>query len=270
MTDYTSLLKRFPAISLPNENAPQPRDKNMVYLAQPCGKRAFAWFTYNKTKNVCFFLDIKDKTPVNIDPVHACFSSSLSLGTVLHGTVTNLQGVRTFVADNIFFLQGKEVEANYRTKLEIMAELFKTGIDNRSYMPSQAMFSLPVYSFNLITFDTIYKLYCVKGVHLETSKTVNYPDRTTVLTVKPTGTCDSYELFGNDETSVGLACVDTYKRSVLLNDIFGRLSENHNLDSIEESDDESEVEKEKENIKGVKMHCRWHPLHKQWVPLSVV
>ena len=204
---------------------------------------------------------------MNIYPVHACFSSSLALGTVLHGTITTLQGVRTFVADNIFYLRGKPVEEPYKTKFEIMTELFKTDIDNRSYLPSQAMFSLPVHSYNLTSFDTIYKLYCVKGVNLETSKIVNYPDRTTVLTVKPTGTCDTYELFGNDDASVGLACVDTYKRSVLLNDIFGRLPVNHHLDSIEESDDEDCAAESK---KAVKMNCRWHPLHKQWVPLSVV
>ena len=275
MTDYTPLLKRFPVVTLPKEvvSSRDVREPNSVYIAQPCGKRAFAWFTYHKNKNVCFLLDIKDRVAVNIYPVHAAFASSLALGTVLHGTITHHQGTRCFVADNIFHLRGTPFDECYESKLETLKTLMATDIDNRMYLPTQVMFSLPVYSYNPTSFDTIYKLYCVKCVQLNGPKIVNYQDRTAVWSVQPCDTCDTYELFNDAGVSQGLACVDTYKRSVFLNDLFRSIPENHNLDKIEESDDENGcVTTSLPLLPGasIKMFCRWHPMHKQWVPLSLV
>jgi hypothetical protein len=269
MTDFTPLLKRFPKIVFPKETnaVKEVTESNSIYLAQPCGKRAFAWFTYHKTKNVCFLLDIKEKNPVNIYPVHAAFSSALALGTVLHGTIIHYQGTRCFIVDNIFFHKGKEVEEPYGCKWETMQEMLKTDIDNRMYLNSQLLFSLPVHAYQTTSFDTIYKLYCVKCVHLSGSKITNFQDRTAVWTVRATEKCDSYELFNDQGVSQGLACIDTYNRSVKLNDIFRKIPENHNLDAIEESDDEAPIVF---LDKSIKMFCRWHPLHRQWVPLSIL
>ena len=271
MTDYNALLKRFPEVQLPKETTSprEVRDNGSVYVAQPCGKRAYAWFTYHKTKNVCFLLDIKERTPVNIYPVHAAFSSPLALGTILHGTITHFQGTRCFVADNIFYWKGEPCGDDlYEAKLERMKAMFQTDIDSRIYLPTQVMFSLPVYSYHPTSFDTIYKLYCVKCIQLRGPKIVNSQDRTAVWTVKPRETCDTYELFNDVNVSQGLACVDTYKRSVYLNSLFRNVQENANLDAIEESDDEDEAPAFRET--EIKMFCRWHPLHKQWVPLSRV
>jgi hypothetical protein len=269
MTDYTPLLKRFPKVALPKEtNAiKEVYEPNSIYLAQPCGKRAFAWFTYHKTKNVCFLLDIKEKVPVNIYPVHAAFASALALGTVLHGTILHYQGTRCFIADNLFYLKGQPFDDTFDAKLTALTTLLKTDIDNRQYLPTQVLFSLPVYSYHPTSFDTIYKLYCVKCVHLTGSKVTNFQDRTAVWTVRATDKCDSYELFNDLGVSQGLACIDTFERSVKLNDLFRKIPENHNLDAVEESDDESPMVY---LDKACKMFCRWHPTHKQWVPLSVL
>lgn len=268
MTDYTPLLKRFPAVTLPKEtpSIKEVNEPSSVYLAQPCGKRAFVWFTYFKTKNVCFFLDIKDKVPVNIYPVHSAFSSVLALGTVLHGTVIHYQGTRCFIVDNIFWYKGKVFDQKFESKLSTIQDMLKSEIDNRVYLQTQVLFSLPVYSFLPTCFDTIYKIYCVKCVHLTENKVTNFQDRTAVWIVRPLAKCDGYELFNDHGVSQGLACVDTYERSVKLNDLFRTIPENHNLDASEESDDEApSVFTER----FYKMMCRWHPMHKQWVPLSV-
>ena len=269
MTDYTPLLKRFPQVVLPKETSAikEVNEANSIYLAQPAGKRAFVWFTYFKTKNVCFLLDIKERTPVNIYPVHAAFSSALSLGTVLHGTIIHYQGTRCFIVDNLFHYKGDPVEQNFQNKWSTLQTLLQTEIDSKIYLPTQVMFSLPVYSYTPTCFDTIYKMYCVKCVHLTGSKVTNFQDRTAVWTVRAHEKCDTYELCNDHGVSQGLACVDTYDRSVRLNDLFRVIPENHNLDALEESDDE---EPSIYMEKTCKMFCRWHPIHKQWVPLSVV
>jgi hypothetical protein len=269
MTDYTPLLRRFPKVVLPKETTTVKEvcEPNSVYLAQPCGKRAFAWFTYYKTKNVCFLLDVKDRTPINIYPVHAAFSSALSLGTVLHGTILHYQGTRCFIVDNLFFHKGRQIEENYETKLKLLTEMLQTDIDNNTYLPTQLMFSLPVYSYHPTSFDTIYKLYCVKCVHLTGNKVTNFQDRTAVWTVRPLEKCDTYELFNDQGGSQGLACVESYERSVKLNDLFRKIPENHNLDALEESDDEAPMV---HFDRAYKMFCRWHPVHKLWTPLNLV
>ena len=213
-------------------------------------------------------MDVKDKVPDNNYPVHAALTSALSLGTILHGTIIHYQGTRCFIADNLFWLKGRSVEElDYQAKFTAMHELLKTDVDARMYLATQVLFSLPVYSYHPTSFDTIYKLYCVKCVQLNGPKVTNYQDRTAVWTVKPSEKCDTYELFNDQGVGQGLACVDSYDRSVKLNDLFRKIPENHRIDAIEESDDEAP------SIfmdRALKMVCRWHPMHKQWVPLSVV
>ena len=264
--NYASELKRFPPVELPMEQMSNKdiRDQDVVYLAQPCGKRAFAWFTYFRGKNVCFFVEIKDRKPANIYPVHAAFASSLALGTVLHGTITHHESKRCFVMDNIFHHEGVPVTADYAAKLKLMLAL---PLDNCVQLPTQAMFMLPVYSYHPTPFDTIYKLYCVKCVQLHGPRVVNCPDKTAVFQVKATPTCDMYELH-NPEGFHSMACVDTYARSVKMNGLFRRVKENEDLDAVEESDDESDPNTVFLH-RVLPMLCRWHPLHKKWTPISV-
>jgi hypothetical protein len=270
MTNYMSELKRFPHVDLPNEQMSnkEVRDPDVVYLAQPCGKRAYAWFTYYRAKNVCFFIEIKDKKPINIYPVHASFSSALSLGTVLHGTITHHESKRCFVMDNVFHHRGCPVVENYAQKLALMQDLLATSIDGVAHLPSQAVFMLPVYSYRPIPFDTIYKLYCVKCVQLHGSKVVNCPDKTAVFLVNATPAGDVYELRGPDGF-FALACVDTYARSVMLNGLFRRIKENAYLDAVEESDDEDDPNTVFLD-RVYPMLCRWHPVHNKWTPISLV
>ena len=265
--NYTAELKRFPHVDLPVEQMSnkEVRDQAVVYLAQPCGKRAFAWFTYFRGKNVCFFVEIKDRKPANIYPVHAAFASSLALGTVLHGTITHHESRRCFVMDNIFHHEGNPVTVDFAAKLALMRGL---AVDNCAHIPSQALFMLPVYSYTPSPMDTIYKLYCVKCVQLHGPKVINCPDKTAVFQVKPTPTCDIYELH-TPEGFHSLACVDTYARSVMMNNLFRRVKENHDLDAVEESDDEDDPNTVYMD-RSFQMLCRWHTLHKKWTPISLV
>ena len=268
--NYASELKRFPLVELPAEQTAnkEVRDASMVYLAQPCGKKAYAWFTYYRSKNVCFFVEIKEKKPAAIYPVHAAFSSNLALGTVLHGTITHHESKRCFVMDNIFHLQGQPVLHDFAGKLKIMHTLLKDSLGSTPCLPSQALFALPVYSYCQIPLDTMYKVYCVKCVQLHGPKVVNIPDKTAVFEVSPTPTCDMYELKAADG-SVHVACVDSYARSVMLNHLFRRVHENQYLDAVEESDDE-DCPNAVFLDRSYPMLCRWHPLHKKWTPISLV
>lgn len=90
---------------------------------------------------------------------------------------------------------------------------------------------------------------------------------------------DVYNLFVCDErkllTFYDVAYIPNYKSSVYMNSIFRNIKENHNLDFIEESDDESDFEDIREDkyvdLKlEIAMECVYHTKFKRWVPIQVV
>lgn len=268
--NYTSELKRFPAVQLHHEVAVPAavalKEPNCVHMAQPCGKRAFAWFTFHKSKNVCFLVGIKNKLPISIQPVHAAFATTLSLGTVVHGTVVQRGHVRCFFMDNIYFLCGRTVEGSFAHKLTAMQTLLQTSLGTEVYLPSQLMFYVCPHSYTPTAFQLPYKLFTIKCVPLSGTKTVNYADECKVFTVRATEVCDTYELVDDVGNVVGIAGVNTYECSQALQALF-RQGGRTTLDSIEESDDEGDVTTPTTTTSGVKIMCRWHPALKHWTPV---
>jgi hypothetical protein len=234
MTDYRNELRRFPKLSLPVEvKVKEPRDGG-VYTALPQGKRVFIWFTYCKSKNICFIVD-----GTMICPVHAAFPSRLALGTVLTGILAQ----RVFTADALMYGDS--------TLDEVVASL-----ECPQYLPTQMKFQKAKQAL-VPYFDAPYKIQCVKCVHGAT--VVVYDEKYAVFQVTPLPTSDTYDLGG------GLALIDTYDRSVQLNSLFRSISENRDLDMGEESDDD-----DGELGPPLRMQCRWHYKHKQWVPQECV
>jgi len=102
---------------------------------------------------------------------------------------------------------------------------------------------------------------------------------TTIFKVMADLQFDVYHLFayGRNKSSVyyNVAYIPNYKTSVFMNNLFRKIKENRNLDSIEESDDEEdfqnmEIDKYVDLKKYVFMECRYSPKFKKWVPLKVV
>jgi len=97
--------------------------------------------------------------------------------------------------------------------------------------------------------------------------------------VKATVEADIYNLycannFTNTETLYGVAMIQSYKTSVMMNSLFRNIKENSNLDLLEESDSEEEFE----NIDDCKfvdinktliMKCIYMPKFRKWQPVSV-
>ena len=191
--DYAHLLKRLP----PYRDT--PAHPPGVYTAIPQGRKALAWFTYHRSKNICFIVDLKTK---KITPTHAAFASSLSLGTLLAGTIVQEQ-TRQFVADGIYWLKGLPVEnkmdALQRTLGEISTTLF---------LPTQLLFALPVSSYNPFVVTPYLQQ------HLRVGAACHPANKTEVFPVTATDKCDIYEVNG------GVAGVDTLERSAYLKDLF--------------------------------------------------
>jgi hypothetical protein len=100
------------------------------------------------------------------------------------------------------------------------------------------------------------------------------PTRTFVL--KPDAQNDIYYVLnGESETITHLtmiAHIPNYKISVMMNSIFRNIKENRNLDALEESDDEDELDPDKSKFvdlnKCVRMTCMFNHKFKRWQPCA--
>ena len=289
------ILTRFPLFELSYENINHrkvPKYNNSMYIAIPMGKKYFVWFTYLEDKNVCLLLEIQRyKNEFNIKhvyPISCAFNSNLALGTVLYGTIIIQDGIKIFMADNIYYYKGKNVSQYvFSKKLTMLSLFFKQDITQYIYHRSQVLFMMPYFRESLSDYKneihTVpYRIYTTQIRSIIKYMTfTNYSDKSIygskdkILLVKPCLQNDLYDLYSSGSGYVGIACVNSYKTSVLLNSLFRCIKENNNLDELELSDSEDEFENIKEDkyvdlTKEVVMKCRYHSKFKTWEPISVV
>lgn len=292
------LLKRFPLFELSYENIKHrkvPTVSNTIYMAIPIGKKYFVWFTYLDDKNVCLLLEISryknDFEIKHIFPVSCSFDSSLALGTILYGTVLIQDGIKIFMADTIYYYKGKNVSQYvYSKKLTMLSLFFKQDITQPIYHRSQLLFMMPYFRERLQDYISDihlvpYRIYTtqLRSIHKYTGFT-NFTDKTiftnreTIMMVKPCIQNDLYEVYSRNNKelkSMGFACINSYKTSVLLNKLFRNIKENTNLDALELSDDEEEFENIEQDkyvdlTKEVVMKCKYHSKFKAWEPICVM
>jgi hypothetical protein len=107
-----------------------------------------------------------------------------------------------------------------------------------------------------------------------------------IFYIKPDIQNDIYYLYNASENmdinstrfsmiSKDIAHIPDYKTSVLMNKLFRNIKENHNLDSLEESDEEEEfeniqIDKFVDLNKILKMRCSFNYKFKKWVPVQVI
>lgn len=89
---------------------------------------------------------------------------------------------------------------------------------------------------------------------------------------------DVYHLYAcgknNELVYYNVAGIPTLKTSVFMNSLFRKIKENQNIDYIEESDDEEDLQNVAEDkyvdlTKNILIECTFHYKFKKWVPLRV-
>jgi len=163
------ILSELPNIKLSYENIIHKKVYSDFVLAIPEGKKCFAWFTNNKSGNVCYILELgENKQIFDIKIVNCCFNSCLSFGTIFYGTLFNYLNNNFFSIEDIFLYKGKNV-SNYFwiKKLELFKQIMNIDIKQVAYNKSFIVFGLPLISidFNKLV-DEIgkvkYKIKCVQ------------------------------------------------------------------------------------------------------------
>ena len=97
-----------------------------------------------------------------------------------------------------------------------------------------------------------------------------------IFIVKPTEINDIYILYDINKTNqrikIGTACIKTYETSVLMNSLFRTIKENENLDALEESDDEDEINLNNNFVhldREYKMVCEYNQRFNKWCPIRL-
>jgi len=267
--NFTNEWHRFPKINVPYESIIHKELPDSLFIAQPFGRRCYLWFTYYQTRNVCFVVDDH-----SIYPVPMSFHHTLSYGTVLYGTMTTRNKTSCFVMDDVFLFKGHHLDGvDYNSKLDIFNTLLTECVCPNIYIQTQTVVMLPAMALKQSELKAPYKVYGVRTINLHgATKYYKYKSPNKSFVVKPTLKSDTYELY-EDGKFHSIAFIDTYKRSVMMNDLFRRIYENHNLDLIEESDTEEEFENTEPSKyvldKEIEMECTWNVRFKKWVPVSV-
>jgi len=150
-THNTSILADFPKIKLSYETFMHKKvfDANVI-LAIPVGKKCFAWFTTKNDKNVCYILEIgAEKQIEKYHLVTCCFHESLSVGTILYGTLFFHEKRRFFTIEDVIYYKGKNIQSSlYLEKLRLFESMFTTDLGQNSYSSSFITFGLPMMSNN--------------------------------------------------------------------------------------------------------------------------
>jgi hypothetical protein len=108
------LIKRLPKFELSYETISHKKVSPYYNLAMaiPNGKKYYLWFSFYKSQNVCYLMDVnRDKKITKITILENDFESSYALGTILYGSILeNAEGEKIedhfFAIEDIFYYKG--------------------------------------------------------------------------------------------------------------------------------------------------------------------
>jgi len=176
------ILNNFPNIKLSYENIIHNKvlgNKNSdynLYLAIPCGKKCFAWFTVFNNEDVCLIMELMPNKSISEIRIYNCvFNNDLTYGngTILYGTHFNYNQTNFFSIENIFYWKGSDLtNYNWYDKFQCISKLFMGDIKQICYNKKYMVFGLPLLSSNLEDLkkhiDSIeYKIYNIQFRNLK-------------------------------------------------------------------------------------------------------
>jgi len=278
------LLKHIPQIKLFYEDILHKKVQSNYYVLIPKGIPCYIWFTQLNNKDIAVLLKTgRDGNIYDVKPLYISFHKSLSINTLISGTILNYKGIDVFSVKDIIWFKNKQYEeVETKCKLYLYTKLFQ-HIKNTQI--SSIQINLPVITNNYnIIYDIINTLpYQIKHIERYRNKYIgNLKVRNPInanFIVRATTQHDIYNLYclknNTDEEFYDIAFIPSYKKSVEMNNIFRNIRENINLDFLEESDDEElfqNINEDKflKNDVVKHMECIYIEKYKKWLPQNVL
>jgi len=130
------IMKRFPKIELSYETIPHkkvsPSYNICLTIAQ--GKKGYVWFSFYKDEDVCFFMEInREKKVSKMKIVEMEFDRTLSLGTLLYGTLVEIEGKKpVFIIEDALYYEGITLKNTFfKDKLGFLERFFRDDLQKQ-------------------------------------------------------------------------------------------------------------------------------------------
>jgi hypothetical protein len=286
-----SILKRFPTdFKLCNGRVVHNKIylKTDYYRIIPKGKKYFVWFTKNNNAVTAYFLEKgRYKTQiVDILTYDVCFDSSLTIGkgTICYGTLFKCGQINYFSIEDILYFKSTNIHAfSWKKKLSILAVIMSLT-KQVCYTNSTVVLGVPIITTDksdiLKEMQNIpYTPYSLEYINskknkiiIQVASSIQHDIKPCIFKIKATIKSDIYNIFC-EGYNIGIASVPNYKTSVMLNKLYRNIKENHNLDMLEESDDEDDFEDINEDKyvdleKEYTFECVYNKKFKMWTPIK--
>jgi hypothetical protein len=145
-SDKQALLRRFPDFELSYATVTHKKvpDNYNLGIAISAGKKYFAWFTFQKDKNVCYLMELnKERKIVRVFESHCVFDAQLSLGTILYGTICDNSSPTKFVfsVEDVYYYKGNSLKCPFNFKIGILKSIFAQHLTDTFELPKPALLS---------------------------------------------------------------------------------------------------------------------------------
>jgi hypothetical protein len=285
----TNLSNRLPKLELSYETVVHKKVSTIydICISIPTGKRQFAWFTYDEDGDVCYLMDLtRDGKIGRIAQVSTTKDSTtkdsttkdpykFAFGTILYGTLCDVEGLSFFIADDIYYYKGIYMKPlTFGEKMGYLTDVIE-NMDSTTVMFKMACME------TITAVDTENQTLKLESAyvshHLQyraSSQIMPYLNHTvkprsfapapavepkiyiprndldfgapaykseTVFRVMADVQSDIYLLYAYNETAfefVDIAYIGSRKESAFMNSLFRNIRENLNVDYGEESEDE--------------------------------
>jgi hypothetical protein len=296
------LIKLFPNdVELSYETSVHKKVYNYNYIiAIPEGKKGFVWFVRFKNRDLCVFMEFSYKKEILFMEILNCdFQKELGYGgTIFYGTRFLYNNLPLFSLEDIFYYKGRKTSYLHFNEKLLLFETFlkKEIIQNKKH---DIFFGLPIFFKNVYEILDSKIIYKIKTIQFRDFKKQNgnhclnwdyqnflkelekpkepFKKREIVFLIRPDIQNDIYYLYflnHGKEEMYDVAYIPDFKTSVFMNSNFRNIKENHNLDFLEESDDDEEFEKECGDKfvfleRKINMVCQYNHKFKKWEPLRL-
>lgn len=256
-------------------------------FAIPEGKKIFVWFTLWNNKEICFLLFRLNDKIIEVSVVNISASASIFWGTVMYGTLFTHNNRPVFAAEELSHYKGRKISAK---KFTLLGYCIANEISPWSFQQNFLIIGLPVilsrdatslshipYPVSHVQIRQHGRIYRESVRHFFTKRhnvcsSRTAPRRTQIFLARPDIKNDVYHIYScKDNTYVGVAAIPDYKTSIYMNTIFRRIKENKNLDTLEESDSESEFEDTLPEklicVSCAKISFFYHARSQKWAPI---
>ena len=145
----SQLMKRFPDFELSYETISHKKVSPAynICLAIPTGKKCFAWYTFHQDQDVCYIIDLnREKKITKVTLVNTLFNHTLSLGTIVYGTLIkeDFSENHWFIVEDIYYFKGIPMKKTCFVEKLNFLELYTENIEQKFLTKQHIVFVLPI------------------------------------------------------------------------------------------------------------------------------